>query len=116
MGNLFKHKGAVIGVVVVIGFIGWYVSSSGAAPATLSSTPDASTGPGDAIVQTLVSLQTITLSGTIFSDPAFMSLNDLTTAIIPEAAGRTDPFAPLLANVAPTATTTSKADIFKTKK
>lgn len=46
--------------------------------------------------QSLVSqLQPITFDTSIFSDPRFMALVDLTTPIMPETAGRIDPFAPV---------------------
>ena len=116
MGNLLKNKTVLIGVAIVLLFVGWYVFSSGPVPTTLSSTPTPDAGPGDDIVRTLVSLKTITLSATIFSDPSFASLQDITTAIMPESQGRLDPFAPLTSSVAPTPQTTSGAIIFKSKK
>ena len=116
MGKLLKNKTVLIGVALVLLFVGWYVFTSGSTPSTLSSTPTADAGPGDSIVRTLVSLKTITLSATVFSDPAFISLQDITTAIVPESQGRLDPFAPLTPAVAPTPKTTSGAAIFKSKK
>ena len=38
---------------------------------------------------------TATLNTAILSDPRFLALQDLRTAIVPEESGRTDPFAPL---------------------
>lgn len=40
-------------------------------------------------------LQPISFDTSIFSDPRFMSLVDLTTPVAPEASGRLDPFAPI---------------------
>lgn len=40
-------------------------------------------------------LNTISFDTSIFNDPRFRALVDIKTAILPEAAGRTDPFAPL---------------------
>lgn len=46
------------------------------------------------IVETLLTLQAITLSATIFSDPVFAVLKDFGTEIAPEPTGRVNPFAP----------------------
>lgn len=37
----------------------------------------------------------VTLDTSIFSDPRFTGLVDIRTAVLPEPAGRVDPFAPL---------------------
>ncbi|HWO07310.1 MAG TPA: hypothetical protein VNM40_01865 [Candidatus Paceibacterota bacterium] len=46
------------------------------------------------IVNTLLELRAVSLSGTIFSDPAFLRLKDFGSQIIPEPVGRPNPFAP----------------------
>ena len=46
--------------------------------------------------QTLIGeLQSISFDTTIFSDPRFNALVDLTTPVSPEPIGRPDPFAPI---------------------
>ena len=47
------------------------------------------------VVGVLLQLRSISLSGTIFTDPAFQSLQDFGREIVPEPAGRPNPFAPL---------------------
>jgi hypothetical protein len=47
------------------------------------------------LVETLLTLRAITLSGKIFEDPAFRALQDFGTTIVPEPVGRANPFAPL---------------------
>lgn len=47
------------------------------------------------VVGVLLQLRSISLSGTIFTDPAFQSLQDFGREIVPEPAGRANPFAPL---------------------
>jgi hypothetical protein len=59
-----------------------------------SGSPTADTADRD-LVETLLTLRAITLSGTIFGDPAFQSLQDFGTTIVPEPVGRPNPFAPL---------------------
>jgi hypothetical protein len=55
------------------------------------------------VVGGLLQLRAVSLSGTIFTDPAFQSLQDFGSEIIPEPVGRPNPFAPL--SSAPVATT-----------
>lgn len=47
------------------------------------------------VVGVLLQLRSISLSGTIFTDPAFQSLQDFGREIVPEPTGRPNPFAPL---------------------
>lgn len=63
------------------------------------------------IVDTLLTLRAVSLSGTIFSDPAFSSLNDFGTQIVPEPVGRPNPFAPrgLSTTTRETSTTTKSS-------
>lgn len=100
-------------LLILVGFVvlgaGWYVLSGS------SSSPDileTEAGPGSVsanpqeadLVQTLLALRTVSLSGTILTDPAFMSLHDFGTEIIPEPVGRPNPFAPLGASGSATST------------
>jgi hypothetical protein len=99
MGTLFnKYKTyllVVVGVVVVIGV--WWSFSSDAPSNSLLTTQGASnsTGGDKDLVDTLLQLRTVSLSGTIFSDPSFARLQDFATPIVPEPIGRPNPFAPL---------------------
>ena len=110
ISSLFRNK-LILGVIVVIVIGGaWYGLSSSGAPAdtgALTSAGADTSGDSD-IVATLLSLQAITLSGTIFSDPAYPTLKDFTTAIVPVPAGRPDPFAPI-----PVSGSSKSAAIFK---
>ncbi len=49
------------------------------------------------LVDTLLQLRAVSLSGGIFADPAFTSLRDFGSQIVPEPVGRSNPFAPLSA-------------------
>lgn len=40
-------------------------------------------------------LQPVTFDTTVFSDARFLSLHDITTPVVDDAAGRIDPFAPI---------------------
>ena len=108
MEFLKHHTLIIIGAVVVLAIAVWWgLSSSSSAPApvlttgnpvpgTLQTTAVVPTAPADQdIVATLLTLRAVKLDGTIFADPAFMALRDFSTQIIPEPAGRPNPFAPI---------------------
>ena len=114
INSLLRSKLFIIGVVIVVLGGAWYGLSSSSGPAPVLSATGTDTSGDSAIVSTLLALQTITLSGTIFSNTAYAGLKDFTTAIVPEPAGRPDPFAPL--TVQSTATTSKSAQIFQSAK
>lgn len=86
----------VLCLVIVAGGLGYYFfffnSSSGAAlTASAGTASDA-----ELSFITLVSkLDPIVFDTTVLSDPRFTDRQDIRTAIVPEAAGRKDPFAPI---------------------
>jgi hypothetical protein len=84
----------VAALIVAAGAYWYFFTGTGTnAPLTASTATD---NVSQAQFQTLVSeLQPITFDTSIFSDPRFMALVDLTTPITPEQTGRTDPFAPV---------------------
>lgn len=92
----------IILVVIIVGGV-WYGMSGGGAGDTALLTTDVVNDSGspteDAVdrdlVETLLTLRAITLSGTIFADPAFKTLQDFGTTIVPEPVGRPNPFAPI---------------------
>ncbi|OHB19745.1 MAG: hypothetical protein A2854_03780 [Parcubacteria group bacterium RIFCSPHIGHO2_01_FULL_56_18] len=75
----------------------WYLFLRDTTPAPLLTTEDLTTSnvADKDVVETLLQLRAITLSGTIFTDPAFVSLRDNGTQIVPEPVGRPNPFLPL---------------------
>lgn len=105
MAFLKKNKIIIIIVAVIVAGFAWYAfSDRGGAPPPLLNTQavgPSTTAAEKTLVETLVTLRAITLSGTIFSDPAFQSLQDFGTQIVPEPVGRRDPFAPLDENERP---------------
>jgi hypothetical protein len=116
IATLARHKLILIVVAIIIAGIAWYALSGGTPSSSsdlTSAAPTASANPADQdLVNTLLTLRTVQLDGTIFTDPAFMSLKDFSTQIVPEPVGRTDPFAPLSAAAAPSASSTRSAQIF----
>ena len=87
--------------IVIIGAVAlggaWYAFSGDSVPddALLTTEVVGEVGTAEAgIVNTLLTLRAVSLSGTIFSDPTFGTLRDFGTQIVPEPVGRRNPFAP----------------------
>lgn len=97
MDYISQHKlASLVLLVVLIGAAWWsFTSTSAPAPVLSTSAIGAATDTRDAnIVSTLLQLQAVTLSGTVFSDSGFLSLQDFTTQVVSEPVGRPNPFAP----------------------
>lgn len=99
MSSLLSNKLLVFVVLgILVAAVVWYGFLGGSAPdAPLLTNQDitASGDPDSDVVKTLLSLQAVSLSGTIFSDPAFMTLKDFGNEIVEEPVGRPNPFAPI---------------------
>lgn len=84
----------ILTLLVAAGGYWYFFSGDDAAVATL--TEQTSSTPGEQRFQSLVSeLEPISFDTSLFADPRFMGLVDLSTTITPEASGRLDPFAPI---------------------
>jgi hypothetical protein len=114
MSYISQHKLIVILVVIVVLGVGWYaLSGSPSSEPTLTTTPVSGSSPADQnLLSTLLALRAVKLDATIFSNPAFMSLKDFSTKIIPEPVGRTNPFAPLPSSASASETSTKSAQLF----
>jgi hypothetical protein len=88
-------------IALIVGGVLYGMSGGGASQEPLLTTETVDSGSPSTdtadreLVESLLTLRAISLSGTIFSDPAFKVLQDFGTTIIPEPVGRTNPFAPL---------------------
>ncbi len=114
MAFITQHKLLVIlGAVVLAAAVWWGLSGTGTTEELVSSQPvEEGITVNNDIVATLLSLRTVKLEGTIFTDTAFMTLKDFSTQIVPEPVGRTNPFAPLTTSGPTTASSTHNAQIF----
>ena len=117
MIELIQHnKITVLVIALVVAGASWFVMTQDASSSSLTTTEVTADGGADAeLVTTLLALRAIKLDGTIFSDPAFVSLQDFSTQIVPEPVGRKNPFAPLNnGSVSPSATnaSTTQSQIF----
>ncbi|MCR4280775.1 MAG: hypothetical protein NUV88_00360 [Candidatus Kaiserbacteria bacterium] len=117
MSFITHNKWMLIGLGVLVAGILWYMSSGSSPSRPILSTDSggASSPAEQSVVHTLLTLRAVTLSGTILSDPAFQSLQDFGTQIIPEPIGRSDPFAPLssVSSAQSSNSTTKGAPLFK---
>lgn len=101
MIDLIKKNKIVLVVVGVIaaGFV-WYGMTGGGSVAgdgaALTSEAAAQSAEERAVLDSLLQMRNIQLTGTIFTDPAFSSLRDFRTDIVAEPVGRRNPFAPLV--------------------
>ncbi len=94
---LSKKKNIIIAaVVVVLGVVVYFVWLRPEPVENISIDSFGPTGQAQATFLTLAAqLQPIAFNASVLEDPRFLSLVDIKTAILPEASGRTDPFAPL---------------------
>jgi hypothetical protein len=98
MTGIFRNKVVIVIVGLLVAGGVWYglsSSSSGAAPTSAIVTNTAQTSQDKALIETLLTLRTVTLDGTIFQEPSFASLHDYGTQIVSEPSGRPNPFAPI---------------------
>ena len=114
-----KHKTTILitlGVIVVIG-IWWGFSQETPSTSLIETQTSSVVSPEDrGLVDTLLQLRAVSLSGTIFSDPAFMSLRDFGKQVIPEPVGRPNPFAPVSTRPTTTKETLQSTQLFSPKR
>ncbi len=94
---LSKKKTIIIAAsIVVLGVVVYFLWLRPAPVDNVSINSFGPTGQAQATFLTLAAqLQPIAFNASVLEDPRFLSLVDIKTAILPEASGRTDPFAPL---------------------
>lgn len=87
---------AVLAVAVLLGVIYMMFFSSTPGGSAVSSSGNSPSSPAEVNFLNLSSqIEPITFDTSILSDPRFTALVDIHTAVLPEATGRTDPFAPI---------------------
>lgn len=86
----------VICLVIVAGGLGYYFFffNSGATSA-ISTTSGTASDAELSFISLVGKLDPIVFDTSVLSDPRFTSRESIRTAIVPEAAGRKDPFAPI---------------------
>lgn len=111
---MLRHKFLSLVIVVVAVVAAWYFLAGSGTPTPVLSTEALSQAPAgtENLVQSLLALRTVSLDGTIFSNPAFQTLQDFTTPITPEPVGRSDPFQPIGQNGPVSASSSHAAQLF----
>ena len=111
---ILGHKIIVVIIALLVAVLIWIgLSSGGSSPNSLLTTQTVnSNGPDRDLVATLLALRAVKLDASLFTDPAFVSLKDFSTQIVPEPVGRPNPFAPLGSSIIIDASTTKAAQIF----
>jgi len=94
---LSKKKTIIIAAaIVVLGVVAYFLWLRPQPDENVSIVGFGPTGEAQATFLTLAAqLQPIAFDASVLDDPRFLSLVDIQTIIVPEASGRTDPFAPL---------------------
>ena len=96
-----KTYGTIAIVVLVFVLVYFYVS--GGSPSSSTLTQGSGDGAiGSSELSLLNQVNSLKIDTTLFSDPAFLSLQDYSVAITPENVGRPNPFAPLSGEAVPT--------------
>jgi hypothetical protein len=85
---------AIVAGIVVLGTAAYMLFARTQSTVAVDSTAPVS--PAEITFVSLASqLEPLTFDKSILSDPRFTSLVDIHTAVVPETAGRRDPFAPI---------------------
>lgn len=96
--GIFSNKIVVLILAgIVVAGVVWFSFLRDRGNTPLLQTQDMTAGGAvdSDVVAILLELRSVSLSGTIFSDPAFASLQDFGSPIVQEPVGRSNPFAPL---------------------
>jgi hypothetical protein len=110
MDFLKQNKTMIIGaVVLLLGAYVYFTYFSGPPSSPTLTASDASITLSQNLLVTLQNLHTIQLDDSIFSEPAFISLNDFGVTIPLQSVGRSDPFLPLGSSATPASTPTTPA-------
>lgn len=82
-----------LGIVLVGVYLAFFSTATGTSAISVSGAP-ASTAEVS-FLNLVAQIDPLSFDTSIFTDPRFMALIDIRTAIVPEPQGRNDPFAPL---------------------
>lgn len=81
--------------IVVLGAIAYFVWMRPDAEENVSTSGGVTSAAQGTFLTLVTRLEPVSFDKSVLSDPRFLALVDIQTAILPEKTGRTDPFAPL---------------------
>jgi hypothetical protein len=94
--HLSKTTGVLIIVgLLVLGAAAYLMFGAGNNEPGVSANPPPATEAEQTFLSLTSQIDPVELDTSVLSDPRFLMLVDIRTAILPEPAGRLDPFAPL---------------------
>ncbi|MEK9184235.1 MAG: hypothetical protein AAB892_00715 [Patescibacteria group bacterium] len=94
--HISRTVAVLVALAVIIALaVGYTLMKNDESDSTVSVTGGAATASEANFVTLAGELDSIVFDTSIFSDPRFLALIDIHTAITPEVPGRNDPFAPL---------------------
>ena len=85
----------VVLALLVLAAAGYLLFGKGESDPTLSGVDAAASEAEMTFLNLTAQIEPVAFDTSILSDPRFNALQDMRTAIVPENAGRVDPFAPL---------------------
>lgn len=95
MTFLKKNFLYVVLIVAASGTALYYMTRTPSADSTITQAGTPTTHTEAMLLGFSSELESVAFDATIFSDPRFVVLQDISTNIVDESAGRRDPFAPL---------------------
>jgi len=116
MGFLSQHKLTLALAGVVIAGAAWWGLSGSSTPVPILSGGGSGTAPDQSLVTTLLQLRSVSLSGTILTEPAFTGLKDFGQQIMPEPVGRANPFLIILPSADSSAVSSKTSTLPSTKR
>ncbi|MEN9390455.1 MAG: hypothetical protein RLZZ283_555 [Candidatus Parcubacteria bacterium] len=95
--NFIQRYQTVFIFIAVVGLLyaGYTYMTAKPADELLSETIVTEAGPDQDLIALLFELKAIRLDSTLFEEPTYQSLVDFGRELVPEQAGRNNPFAPL---------------------
>lgn len=81
-----------VGVLLIAAYLLFFNNSTSSAVAVSGAPASAAEV---SFLNLVAQVDPLSFDTSIFTDPRFMALVDIRTAVVPEPSGRTDPFAPL---------------------
>jgi len=91
--NASRTNVILVILAIILLLAGAYVFAKGGSSSVTALTGSGVDAKQQAFVQLASQLGPVTFDASVLSDPRFTGLSDISTQVVPESAGRSDPFA-----------------------